>query len=469
MKALLLSMMFGATAAGAFAQVAPEPFTAPYLDEQGEEVFGLGYIPQSPDDSGTPLLVGQPAAGAQVEPAFRPLRQTEFLGVLDSARPATDAPSGARAGLPLLKSVRDGAGAMRWSPPAARLLAPTPAARAAAVKEMTVHYVYVGQGAGAILEFPCGVAVIDTGGEYQSGDNGGQMFIDYLEAFFAARPALNRTIDVLITSHPHKDHFYGLSLMKFTGPGAFKVRNIVDNGQSGTEGSLKAQTQIRALARAAGAGYSAIELKSQKFATGVTNAVIDPLTCPGVDPKITAFWGGRNEALSIPGAARAHQYGTPNNHSVVVRVDYDKASLLFLGDLQQEGARDMLEEYQDNLEVFNVDVYLSAHHGADNGTSDPLLGVMSPRIGIISMGDRSSIKRSTAYDHGHPRLSTLKLMQEQPDIVSDVRDKVTFWGAEAEETPFKDVEITKAIYGTGWEGTLLLKVKSNGSYKVTKP
>ena len=71
--------------------------------------------------------------------------------------------------------------------------------------DLIVHYVYVGQGAGAILEFPCGVAVIDSGGEYGSGDNGGKMFVDYLETFFAARPQFNRTIDVLFTSHPHKD------------------------------------------------------------------------------------------------------------------------------------------------------------------------------------------------------------------------------------------------------------------------
>jgi hypothetical protein len=261
---------------------------------------------------------------------------------------------------------------------------------------------------------------------------------------------------------------FGLKLMQFSGAGGFKVRNIVDNGQTGIEGTLKTQTVAREAARKAGAGYSAVELKSQTFATGVTNAVIDPLACPGVDPKITAFWGGRNEALTAGGPARAKRYSTVNNHSVVVRVDYGKASLLFMGDMQHEGAEDMLEEYEDNLAVFDVDVYLSAHHGAANGTSDTLLDVMSPEIGIISMGDKSSIKKSTAFDHGHPRLSTIALMQDPPAIVSGTRTPVVFWGSAAEGTAFKPVTIKRAIYGTGWEGTLLLRARSDGTYKVEK-
>lgn len=458
-----------AQAAPASAQETPPADDAPVLlDEQGEEVFGLGYLPSPPEETSEPLLVGQPSAGFQVQPALRALDQKAILKGAVPSGAGVDTLRGLSNRVPLLKSVRERFGVA--PAPNASLPGAMPAAVPAQTQgTMKVHYVYVGQGAGAIVEFPCGMAVIDTGGEYGSGDNGGRMFVEYLERFFAARPALNRTIDVLITSHPHKDHLFGLSLLGFgPGPQGIRIRNIVDNGQSGTSGSLKAQSEGRRSAIDAGANYSAIELRNQTFATGSTNKVIDPIACPTIDPKITAFWGGRSEALSGGGAAQAKRYSTPNNHSVVVRIDFGRASFLFLGDLQHEAADDMLEEYSANPDVFDVDVYLSPHHGAENGTSDRLLAAMSPKIAVISMGDRSSTKPTNAFDHGHPRLSTIALMQEEPAVVSNTRTPVTFWGAESEETPFKAVKISKAIYGTGWEGSLIVTAKADGTYSVAR-
>lgn len=456
-------------AASAGAKDAPQATDAPtFVDEQGEEVFGLGYLPSPPEETSEPLLIGQPSAGFQVQSALRPMNQNAILKGAVPSGTGPDTLRGLSSRVPLLKSVRERFGVSPSSN--ATFSGAMPAAvPAPAQGTMKVHYVYVGQGAGAIVEFPCGVAVIDTGGEFGSSDNGGRMFVDYLEHFFVDRPALNRTIDMLITSHPHKDHLFGLSLMGFgPGPQSFRIRNIVDNGQSGTSGSLKAQSEARHSAIDAGANYSAVELRNQTFATGSTNKVIDPIGCPAIDPKITAFWGGRSEALNGGGSAQAKRYSTPNNHSVVVRIDFGRASFLFLGDLQQEGADDMLDEYSANPDVFDVDVYLSAHHGAENGTSDRLVAAMSPKIAIISMGDKSSTKPSTAFDHGHPRLSTIALMQDEPAIVSNTRTPVTFWGADAEETPFKAVKISRAIYGTGWEGSLIVTAKADGTYSVAK-
>lgn len=463
-----LPILAAALAVPASAQQLPAPDEAsPYVDAQGEEIFGPNYLPAEAVGEIAPLEIGQPRGGAPVPPELASTPQSEFREALLTPAPTSlDAHRTSR--VPLLRSARTEAGAARWSAPATPLDGEAAAPSDAPDAEMSVHFVYVGQGAGAILEFPCGVAVVDSGGEYNSGDNGGRMFVDYLEAFFAARPHFNRTIDVLFTSHPHKDHLFGLSLLSFgAGAGQVRIKNIVDNGQTGTSGSLRTQSMARDRARDSGARYSAVEVGRQRFATGATNNVIDPIKCTGIDPKLTAFWGGRNEAVAS-GAPAADRYSTPNNHSVVLRVDFGKANLLFLGDLQLEGAADMLAEYEDNLGVFDVDVFLSSHHGAENGTSETLLRVMSPKMSVISMGDRSSQKPSTAFDHGHPRLTTIRDMQDAPDRVSLTRAPVTFWGAEGQEQPFKSVTIERAIYGTGWEGTLVLKAKSNGTYSVAE-
>jgi beta-lactamase superfamily II metal-dependent hydrolase len=445
-----------------------------YLDEQGEEVFGPDYLPTSPPDIGVRQRAGQPAAGFRL-----PVRAQRWL---DALRPAAafvelrerfpDAAAGLERwrarlpavrtlGVPLRRSVRQLLLPIRPAAAATRT-APSPVGP---VREMTAHFVDVGQGAGAILEFPCGVAVIDTGGEYNSDVDGAKRFTDYLDAFFGARPRLKRTIDVLITSHPHKDHLYGLSRMFGANAAGepYRVRNIVDNGQTHAKGSVGVQTRARAAAIRAGAGYSAVELKGQVAATGTTNRVIDPLTCRGVDPVITAFWGGRNDALHSRSAKR---YSTPNNHSVVVRIDYGRASFLFLGDLQREGAADMFEEYAENLGAFDVDVLHASHHGADNGTTDELLKILTPKLAVISMGRRGDSGSATAWGHGHPRASVLRAMQEAPYVVSGTRAPATFWAADAEETPFGPVTVDRAIYATGWEGTVVLKARSDGSYRL---
>jgi beta-lactamase superfamily II metal-dependent hydrolase len=463
-------------AAPAVAQPDPIADEAPlYLDEQGEEAFGPDYLPTSPPDPGTrqqAALPGGRRLSARAQRWLDALRPAAALAELRERFPEASAglarlrarlPAAAALGVPLRRSVRELLSPVR--PARAAPMRAAAASPAPPVRTMVAHFVDVGQGAGAILEFPCGVAVIDTGGEYNSPVNGAKRFIDYLDAFFAARPHFRRTIDVLITSHPHKDHLYGLSRMfdADTGRPRYRVRNIVDNGQTHPKGSVGVQTRARAAAMQAGARYSAVELRNQVTATGTTNAVIDPLTCRGVDPAITAFWGGRNDALRGRAGKR---YSTPNNHSVVVRVDYGRASFLFLGDLQREGAEDMFAEYADNPGVFDVDVLHASHHGAENGTSDELLRLLSPTIAVISMGARTDSGSATAWGHGHPRLSAIDVMQQPPHVVAGTRPPTTFWAAEEEETPFKPVTVERAIYATGWEGTIRLAARSDGTYRV---
>jgi hypothetical protein len=65
---------------------------------------------------------------------------------------------------------------------------------------------------------------------------------------------------------------------------------------------------------------------------------------------VTAFWGGANEKLAIPG------YSNPNNHSVVLRFEFGQASFLVMGDLEANAAKDMLDHCDENTEVFDADV-----------------------------------------------------------------------------------------------------------------
>ncbi|HYD83752.1 MAG TPA: MBL fold metallo-hydrolase [Opitutus sp.] len=341
-----------------------------------------------------------------------------------------------------------------------------------AAPAMFAHFVYVGQGAGAILEFPCGVAVIDTGGQYTGDPDGGESFNTYLDGFFAAHPQYQNTIDVLFTSHPHLDHLAGLGGLLVNGALRYRVRNVVDNGQSGSGDSVRRQMNYRVISRARGAGFNGVSVTSALIPNGVTNPVIDPIPridpeypirCEGqgVDPTFRVFWGGweRDTVRELGGRGRYHS--KPNNHSLVIRIDYGEASFLFTGDLETPAIEDMLTLYQDHLSNFDVDVYHVGHHGADNATTAPFLAAMSPQMAIISMGDLVDTTSASAPGHGHPRVAALRLLQ---NAVSGARIAPVTEQAFETEHDLVDVRIDRAIYATGWQHDIVLRADARGDF-----
>lgn len=457
------SMMFAAVPVAAL-----DEDEATYIDESGEEIFGENYEPVAPDDLGPPLFAGQPASGKRLSPLLQTLNQEQLAAILatptetDPTQSVSEGDAAINESLTQLKSHIPTRSEFRSSVVASELLDydDGPSAEAFdADARMTAHFVYAGQGDAAILEFPCGVAVIDVGGEYgtqQGATDGARLFADYLDNFFDQRPHLNRTVDLMVFTHPHADHIMGTRELLAWTEEPIRIRNLVDNGHTGTSGSLKRQTDFRRWAIGNGAGYSAIRLNRQATATGVTNRVIDPINCGNVDPIITAFWGDRG--------TYSGDFRNPNNHSMIIRVDFGRSSFLFTGDLEDAGEAELREEFRDNLEVFDVDVYQVSHHGADRDTSRALLDIMTPKIAVISMGEHQKRGNATAWDHGHPRSAVVGLLEGS---VSDERPRPRRLHVfDAQESEPRRVQVTRAIYGTGWEGDVLITVTAAGQYTV---
>lgn len=322
-------------------------------------------------------------------------------------------------------------------------------------RTMTVHVLDVGQGAATLIEMPCGVVLVDTGGEVNERFDGPRALVEQLDAFFAGRPDLGRTIDLLVLTHPHIDHVRGVPALL----DRFAVKHVVDNGRPGDEVVAEQMKRLRAFTDELGRRYRAVvDVPKQ----GLADAVIDPLKCAPVDPKIRVLAGARTVD---PGWGRdrfGHSYfANENNHSVVVRVDFGEASVLITGDLEETALRDLVAQHR-GTKLLDVDVYAVGHHGSANGTTQELLDAMTPDLAFIQMGDPGRRLDWTAWQYGHPRQKVVDLLEGEVRLRRAAVDVEVGTG----QRRFDTVRVERAVYGTGWEGLVVVDMTADGRVHV---
>lgn len=317
--------------------------------------------------------------------------------------------------------------------------------------EARFHLIDVGQGFAALVEFPCGAALVDTGGETSFQFDSGQKLVRTLEAFFARRPDLDRTLDLLVLTHPHLDHTRNVEAVV----SGFRVKNVVTGGEARGSGGK----QQRWLEEWATSNARLATVRSEAVPPGgTTSAVIDPIACAPVDPRITALWGG---VTSAPPGWTERAFRNHNNHSVVVRFEFGQASFLVTGDLEEAGIDALLERHR-GTGVLDVDVWQVGHHGSYNATTAPLLQAMTPRIALVPMGSPDRWAKWTAWKFGHPRKPAIDLLLASG---LDPRPPVDVLVGVSVET-FEPLRLDRAIYGTGWDGTVVVAASASGSYRV---
>jgi beta-lactamase superfamily II metal-dependent hydrolase len=318
---------------------------------------------------------------------------------------------------------------------------------------MAVHYIDVDQGAAALLEFPCGAMMIDAGGR---GDAARQHLLAYLNAFFARRTDLDRTIDTIVITHTHIDHDSNLEAVV----GAFRVNGYIDNGIDHGSGRVPYKW-IHDQAALPGSTIRLEDILEPAVVAaggkGLTDHVIDPVDCQGTDPQIHVLSGGY---LDNPGWPDG-DFDNGNNASLVIRVDYGEASFLFTGDMEETAIETLLDRWNGSG-ALNTDVWEVGHHGSYNGTTPSLLAAITPRVAVISMGHEGVHAQWTAWAYGHPRRSAVDMIVAgvsgtRPATSVRVADKVR---------RFSDYPLSKAVYATGWDGDVTVRADAVGRISV---
>ncbi len=223
--------------------------------------------------------------------------------------------------------------------------------------KLHIWFLNVGQGDAILMRLPAGEWILNDGGPDNS----------VIEQLSKEMPFYERTIDLVIVSHPHADHINGLvEVLK-----RYQVKNIM---LTGVKYEYAGYDNLRQLIAARG---------------------IRPIYIFGKDDY---KFGKIGVDLIYPWEdLRGRGMNNINNSSIVYRLIYGKYKAFFSGDLEQEKETEVLKHAELHL---HADILKAGHHGSKTSSTLPFLERIKPSWAVISCGIENKF--------GHPFPGTLE-------------------------------------------------------------
>lgn len=252
---------------------------------------------------------------------------------------------------------------------------------------LTVAFLDIGQGDAVFIEAPNGNQVLIDGGPGKS----------VLRELSKVMPFYDRSIDVLIASHPDTDHIGGLNDVL----GRYKIDLFMEPG---VEGDTTLYKELR----------SRIErLKIEKLEAR-RGMVVDL---------------GEGARLEIIFPVTDPRGMETNTASIVTRLVYGENEFLLTGDSPSN-----IEEYLVSLDCqgralncpdpkgpsLASDVLKAGHHGSKTSTSDIFVQTVSPDFAVISAG------KDNRYGHPHPEVIDTLTKHKTKILRTDEEGRIVF-------------------------------------------
>ena len=230
-----------------------------------------------------------------------------------------------------------------------------------------VYFLDVGQGDAILVQTPDGRQILIDGGPNPTA---------LLSELGAVLPFWDRSLDLVVLTHPDGDHLTGLLAVL----DRYQVGRVLDTSQTDTA-PLAAAWRERLTK---GNIPRTIARRGMRIPLGdVMLTVLNPSSKP------------------LTGTA-----SDENNNSIVLRIDYGPTSLLLTGDAESEAEADMIKA---GLPL-QADVLKVGHHGSNGSTSAPFLAAVTPSEAVIQVGAENNF--------GHPAREVLKrLMDARAEIL----------------------------------------------------
>jgi len=241
-----------------------------------------------------------------------------------------------------------------------------------------VTFLDVGQGDAIFIQTPSGRQVLIDGGPSETA---------LLAQLGRQMPFWDRTLDVMVLTHPESDHVTGLvgALERY------RVDMVVFR-------EMEHESEVYAhwlrLLEAEGAAVYRGE-------AGLRLALDD-----GADAERPV-----EMVVLHPGAELR---GEANNDSLVARLTYGHVSVLLSGDIEAE----VEQQLAAGEATITSTVLKAAHHGSCGSTTEEFLGAVAPEVVVISVGAENRF--------GHPCAEVLERLGDLPTYRTDERGAVEF-------------------------------------------
>lgn len=240
-----------------------------------------------------------------------------------------------------------------------------------------IHFFDVGQGDAIFIETPSGVQVLIDGGPDAT----------VLQKLGEAMPFWDRTLDLVVLTHPDADHLIGL----------IDVLAVYDVHTVVTSGIEKDTPMFREWASALKREKARIILIDQpKRLQFGTELVLDMV------------WPQQN--LSGKNTEK------PNDYAIVMKVTVGDDRVLLTADIERWAEQKMLATPID----LTADILKVAHHGSKTSSSEAFLSAVAPKIAVISSGANNR--------YGHPYQGTLERLARMgiDTLRTDIEGDIVF-------------------------------------------
>lgn len=223
-----------------------------------------------------------------------------------------------------------------------------------------VYFLDVGQGDGILIKTPENHQILVDGGP------GNFVLGELIEVM----PFFDKSIDLVVLTHPHADHVSGLiEVLK-----RYHVDNVLITG---------------------------VEYKSPEY-TEFLNEISAQ--------NVRVFWAEEDtdfvfgevlvDVIYPERQINSDKFANINNSSIAMMIKFNDRKILLTGDLELEGEAKLIETGT-NLEA---DIFKAGHHGSKTASSPSLLRLVKPGVAIIQSGKGNS--------YGHPHKETLENLRK---------------------------------------------------------
>jgi len=211
-----------------------------------------------------------------------------------------------------------------------------------------------------------GDAILFSQGSNQIFIDGGRSGKDLLARLGRHLPFWDRTIEIVIATHPDADHIGGFASLL----SAYRVEKFL---------------------------YTGAESKTEAFVLLKRALVENQTDILKISRGTKVELPGEGDIfIEYPLSILPEEAAETNTGSIVARFTYGTTQMLFTGDLPSE--EKMLPD------IRPVDILKVAHHGSRYSTSTDFLERLMPQEAVISVGKNS---------YGHPSPDVLKRLEEK--------------------------------------------------------